>query len=482
MRVGQTSAIVFVSKLVASLLGFLATVYFARELGAEVLGFYAVILALAGWLKVGGQVGVSNALVKRLSEGDEQSEYLAAAIISVTALAIFVLGAILLLKDRVNAYVGVDAALLVVLLVIVGLFHEIIRSTLSGERLVHISGLLSPIRTGGRSAIQIGLVAVGWGLSGMVFGYAAGTFLVGVVGILFLSIRPAVPGKDHFVSLYDYAKYAWLGGLKSRTWNDIDILILGALVPASLVGIYSVAWGIAKFLNIFGTSVTKTLFPELSHADANEDDELIRSLIEDSLTYAGFILIPGLIGGAVLADRLLLIYGPEFTEGTVVFVILIIAYLIYGYWKQLMNVLKALDRPDLAFRINLIFIICNVSLNIALIVAIGWIGAAIATGIAVSVGLILAFHSLRRLVSFNLPITEILQQWIAALLMGGVVYAARQLGEANLMWVADYNAVFVVSLVGLGAVVYFSLLFGISTEFRTTVANNLPVNVPLVRE
>ena len=64
--------------------------------------------------------------------------------------------------------------------------------------------------------------------------------------------------------------------------------------------------------------------------------------------------------------------------------------------------------------------------------------------------------------------------------MGLFVYAARAFGEARWAWIPDYNAVFVVGLVSLGAAVYFALLFGISREFRTTVANNLPVDVPLV--
>jgi len=54
------------------------------------------------------------------------------------------------------------------------------------------------------------------------------------------------------------------------------------------------------------------------------------------------------------------------------------------------------------------------------------------------------------------------------------------LAEARWMWVDDFNAVFVVLLVGLGAAVYFVLLLGISSTFRTTVTNNLPFAVPLL--
>jgi O-antigen/teichoic acid export membrane protein len=46
MNLGQTSVVYFVSKLLGSVLGFVATIYFARVLGAEVLGQYALVLAL----------------------------------------------------------------------------------------------------------------------------------------------------------------------------------------------------------------------------------------------------------------------------------------------------------------------------------------------------------------------------------------------------------------------------------------------------
>lgn len=59
----------FGAKLLSSVLGFVATVYFARILGAQVLGYYAVTLALLSWLQIGTADGVGSALVKRISEG-----------------------------------------------------------------------------------------------------------------------------------------------------------------------------------------------------------------------------------------------------------------------------------------------------------------------------------------------------------------------------------------------------------------------------
>ena len=61
--------------------------------------------------------------------------------------------------------------------------------------------------------------------------------------------------------------------------------------------------------------MSSTLFPELSRLDAEEEKESLAGLVEDSLTYGGLLLLPGFVGGGLLGDRLLRIYGPGFVEG-----------------------------------------------------------------------------------------------------------------------------------------------------------------------
>ncbi|MCU4739788.1 flippase [Natronoglomus mannanivorans] len=476
MRIGQTSIVVFGSKLLASVLGFLATVYFARVLGAEILGYYAIVLALVGWLKLGGDIGVSSAVTKRLSEDDESSAYFTAGLTIVTGLAVGIGFLIFIFRKYVNAYVGVEAAMFVILLVLAGLFRSFVKAALNGQRLVHIAGILAPVKTGIRSAVQIGLVIFGFELAGMLFGYAVGAILVGIIGLSFLSIRLERPQIEHFRSLYEYAKYAWLGGMKSRSFNDIDVIVLGALVHPTYVGVYSVAWTIAQFLNLFGEAIKQSMFPELSHANARDRVEAVETLITDSVTYGGLVIIPGLFGGIILGDRLLRIYGEEFVRGSTVLVLLITAYLLYGYQKQFMNSLNALDRPDLAFKINIIFILSNLVLNVALIVWMGWLGAAIATAISSGIGLILSFYSLSQLVNFTVPIGEITRQVSAAMMMTAMLFVIRQFIEKTAL--SQYNILIVTLLVILGAGLYFSILFGISKTFRATVVANSPFPIP----
>jgi len=462
------------------MLGFFATIYFTRTLGEEIYGFYAITLALVSWLGIVKSVGFGQAIVKRMSEDEEPDAFLAAGTTIKGVLTAIVVFGVLIFRDQVNVYVGQPVAEFIVLLLVISIFSGLVNSALKGSHRVHVYAPLSTAKQGAQSVFMIALVYVGWELSGMLFGHALGTALIAAVGLWFVKPNFVVPRRRHVISLFDFAKFSWLGSMSKKTFNNMDILVLGLFVPSGLAGIYAIAYALSEFLEIFGNAIGNTLFPELSKHAAANDNHMVRTLTNDAISYAGLFLIPGIVGGAILGDRLMRIYGDGFEIGAQVLPILLVSILVYSYNKQLLNTLNGIDRPDLAFRANFAFIVSNLVLNLVLVYSIGWVGAAIATAMSAGIGLVFGFYYTRRHIAFTIPFGEIARQWIAALGMGIAVYASREFGEANWTWISDYNAVFVVGLIGLGAVVYFGLLFSISTGFRTTVANNLPFDIPFL--
>lgn len=475
MRIGQTSFVVFVSQLLSSLLGFAATLYFARVVGAEVLGYYALTILVAKWLMLGGEAGVSSAIKKRISEQNEPSAHLTAGLVTLAVLGVVSTLAVAAFQGVVNSYVGTDVHLLVVLLVLAGFVGSAVTAALEGESRVHVSGLLSPVRFGSRSLIQIGLVFAGFGLTGMLLGYAGGGLVAGLIGAFFISARFQWPRIEHFRNLFDFAKFSWLGNLSGRSFNDVDVFVLGALVSPALVGVYAIAWNITQFIGVFGSSIRQSTFPELSNASVTERTNAVTSIVSDSLAYSGLFAIPGFFGSVVLADRLLTLYGSEFARGATVLALLVVSMIVWDYMNQLLNTLNAIDRPDRSFRVNVAFIATNLGLNVLLVLALGWIGAAIATLIATLVGLVLAFYYLSSLVRFEVPFGEIARQVAAASVMAVVVYAVRRGIESRDL--LNHNAAIVVILVSLGAVTYFLVLVTISDRFRATLVDNSPVRI-----
>lgn len=481
MQLGQTSVIYYLSKLSASLLGFAATVYIARMLGPDPLGIYHVALGLVSWLAILGNVGISNAVTKRVSEGEDQGAYTAASVTVVLGLFLLVATGVILFREQVVNYVEYPATIFIILFLFVSLVNGLIGSLLEGLHLVHLSGMLSTVRTGGRAIAQIALIATGLGTTSLFVGHLAGYAIVIGIGAYYLVRElPSFqrPQRRHIARLTDFAKFSWLGSLQSRMFSYTDVLVLGFFVSSGLIGVYAAAWNIAHFLILFSGTLRTTLFPEMSAISAQEDPQAVSRIVEQSLTFGGLFLIPGLFGGILLGERILRIYGPEFPQGALILSILIVANLFMGYQNQLLNSLNAVDRPDLAFRVNVVFVVANVGLNVVLVYVYGWIGAAVATTISVAVSLVLAYRHVDALIDFETPVGEIFRQWTAAGVMAIVVYGALLMEKTH--QVLGHNFGIVVLLVILGAGVYFTALLGLSTEFRETVVRNVPVDIPFV--
>ncbi|WP_331233138.1 oligosaccharide flippase family protein [Natronorarus salvus] len=474
MRIGQTSFVLFNSKVITSALGFLATIYFARELGAGVLGIYFLVLGLVTWLEVVADPGISEAVTKRISEGGHAGEYALSSLSLLLPSFLIVSGVLVLGRSHLDAYVGRPALAVVVGLLAATLAYKLVAGLLKGNHLVHVYAGLSVVKSLGRTIAQVAAVFAGFGLVGLVTGYAFGYVLFCLFGLLGLSVRYRRPTKHSTRDLLAYARYAWLGGLRSRTFNWMDVVILGLFVPSSMIGVYGVAWNVAAFLKTFSNSISETLFPEMSRLAA-DDPRAVSELVEDALAYAGLILLPGLIGGAVIGDRLLAIYGSEFAAGATVLWLLIAACLLYAYQKQLVNTLNAIDRPDRAFRINAVFVGSNLLFNLVLVWRIGWVGAALATLVSAAISLGHAYLELYRLVGFALPLGEIGRQAFAAGIMGGIVLLTRHVVQG----IGPFgNDVFLITfLVFTGAGVYFLSLFALSVRFRTTISRNVPTGL-----
>lgn len=466
MRLGQTSFVSFVSQVVASVAGFAATLFITQNLGDAVFGRYMLFVAAVIWLQVVGLLGVESALTQRLSRVTNRSEYLTVGAV-IGLFAFLVISSVLvLLRGQVTAYLGAARIWPLVVLLFAGLLFAFVRAVLSGEHQVHIAGLLQPLNVATRSGIQITVVLTSAGFVGLLAGHALGNLLAALVGLLFVSTGLTVPRRETFGDVLGYARYSWLGKLGSRAFSAMDTLILGLFVAKGLIGVYEAAWNLASILAVFGTAISQAAFPEISRADSADEDGYIKGVLDDALTFTGLLLIPGAVGSLIIGSRVMGIYGPEFTRGGTILVLLVVARLVYAYGEQFIAVLGAIDRPDLSFNVNAVFLVTNVAGNFVLVYAIGWYGAAIATALSAVAALVVAYRYTDVLVGIDLPLGELGKQLGAAAVMGGFVLV----GDTNVAG----GIVVTIVLVSVGGLLYFGTLVVVSRRFRATVRRNLP--------
>ncbi|MFC7132395.1 MULTISPECIES: polysaccharide biosynthesis C-terminal domain-containing protein [Salinibaculum] len=470
MRLAKTSVVYFISDVVTSIVGFLATVYFARVLGASVLGKYYVIIALVAWLSIPTN-GVTTAIAKRMSEEIEQGEFLTAGFLLNGFLAIAITVTVITFRGHLNTYIGLEIALFVLLVFLGNIGFLSITGSLKGQHLVTYSGLLKTFDRIVRVTAQLLFVALGYSVIALVSGHVIGLVLAVAAGLLLSRVEFALPRLSHLQGIASYAKYSWLGNMKGKTFAWMDTLILSLFVSSGLIGIYEVSWRLASVLILVSNAVQQTLFPEMSRVAMEDNTDRMLNLLNEGLFAAGLFVIPGLIGALILGPKILRIYGPEFVKGNVVLIVLITARGIDAYGTQFENLINAFDRPDLMFKVNFLFILTNVTLNLVLINLYGWVGAAIATAVSSLLVIVFGYYYVSKLLGKpDIPVHDIGTEILAGVVMGGFVWLLRALLPWSNMYVT-------VGLVLTGAFTFIVVLFAISRRFRKKTVGVLPDHI-----
>ena len=461
------------SKLVRSSLGtfatrigmsvgiFLGVFYLAAAAGAAVLGTYSLFVAVIRVLDFLTNIGVNEATQKRISEGTDRGAFFTAGLFVRVALFVPFACLVLVFRGPVAAYVGHEA---VIPFLLVGSFSYLLRQALEagliGEKKVARAGVLPFVYATGQLVAWVVLVSLGYGLVGVLAGYVIGQLLAIGAGLVLHTLALERPARRHFRSLYDFAKYSWVGTVTTEAWVWTDTLVLGVFVAPALIGVYELGWRITGVLFLLSSAISRTLFATISDLAAQGDVDRVVELLERSLVYTGVLAIPGLVGGVILAEPLLAMFGDEYRVGAVVVTVLIFARLLHSYEVVFGKVIDALDRPDLTLRTNAAFVVVNVALNVIAIATIGWLGAAIATAAAMVLKTALSYRYLRLLVELSVPVREILLEGVAALVMGACLLALLPTGVGALPLLET------VLLVAVGAVVYVVALLALVDRVR----------------
>lgn len=468
MRLGRTALFAFLSKAVVSAAGFVATFAIARLLGASELGIYAVAVATLFWVTIPA-AAIQTATTKRISEGTDQTAYAVAGVLTNGLVAVVVAGGILIAGPAVDTYIGAEVSELLAAIVVADIALNTVFGILNGRKRVALSSSLQAVERFLRTGAQVGLILLSFGVASLFLGHVLSLVVSVGIGLLTIEGRPVRPSRAHFTRLVDYARYSWLGALQTRTFGWMDTIVLAFFVSSNLIGIYEVSWNLASTLTLVSVAVTQTLFPEFSELSAGDetDHRRIHHYLNEGLVFTGVFVIPGLFGALILGERILSIYRPEFAQGAVVFVVLIVARGLAVFGSQFLNVVNAIDRPDITFRINLSFVVSNILLNVVLIWKFGWLGAAVATTLSAALSLVLGVEAIRRLIGCpDVPYGEIGRQFVASVVMAVVLLAVRG--------IVPRGHYVTVGLVALGAFVYTAALLVGSRRVRQKAVGLVP--------
>jgi len=448
----RQSLISFLSQVSLTMIGYLATIYFAHVLGPLILGSYFLFLAYFGVFDLIGDGGFGGAAVKRISEGREQDSFFTAFIV---LRIVLVTGSIILLVILQPFIIDLTEQNLLswlILAMIVGTAASIILSGVYGTKQVGVTQISSFINTIVKIIVQVCATYFGFAAGGLAGGFIVGTIAGIIINYHYLPLKLAPFEIRHLQSLFTFSFWTFLAAGGSLVFAHADIILIGYFLSNTEVGIYRIALQLASLGSFITLALHNVLYPQISHWHAQGSIPPIENAVCRAITYSLLLAIPVLIGGIILGDQLLyFLYGAEFKAGTRAFIVLLFVQIATIFMFLQTMCLNAIDMPRKSFNATAISAIVNIVLNIAFIPFLGILGAALATLISIGLNGFISYQYLSSVVKVQVEKAPFRNIILASLIMAGVVILFR-----FIIGISNVYLLFIA--VALGAGVYFPVL------------------------
>ncbi len=217
-----------------------------------------------------------------------------------------------------------------------------------------------------------------------IIAFVAGELLSVIVAFKFLQIRLStlkpVRGQCEKKNVMDVAYTIIFTGMSVLLYTQADVWILGMFKSTEIVGIYGIATKLV-LLVYFPMMAFAAVIPSLiSSIHTSGDLVELKKVVSEStrwiLSTAMPIILILLIEGKYILKYF---YGPEFESGYPVLVILTLGQMIKAGAGLIGVILQMTGEHKVYMKVNIIFGILNIILNILLVPRYGMTGAAAAT-------------------------------------------------------------------------------------------------------
>jgi len=167
--------------------------------------------------------------------------------------------------------------------------------------------------------------------------------------------RPAlILSFSSLTSMFRFGSKLLFSGLLDTVFNNIYLVVIGKLFTPAALGFYSRAKGLQQYPVTSTTSIASSVtFPVF--ASVQDDRSRVKVGVQKSLTTLVMIITPCMLGLAVVAKPLVSVVLTEKWLPCVPFLqLLCIAGILWPLHVINLNVLKALGRSDLFFRLEVL--------------------------------------------------------------------------------------------------------------------------------
>ncbi len=380
--------------------GYVFKVYVARRLGAEALGVFTLGMTMVGFLGVFNALGLPQSAVRFVALYKATENYGAlrsfmAHAIGLLLIANLLLGALMLTAGPWVAQHFYHTPALVpylplfVLLMLsaalTGFFGQVLQGHKDVSRRTVITNFIgTPLMM----VLSVILIELRFGLRGYISAQvASGAVVFTLLTVVVWHLTPGaarsrvgpVARLEGQVVFFGAAVFGV--ALLEFLLAQIDKVLIGAYINAKQVGIYSVAMAIVAFVPVALQSVNQIFSPTIADLHARGEQALLARLFQTLTKWILGLTLPLATVVIVFSKPLMQMFGHDFEAGWIVLVIGTLGQLINCAVGSVGYLLLMSGNQKRLVKIQMVMATVVVALNVALIPAMGIMGAAIASAV-----------------------------------------------------------------------------------------------------
>ena len=384
-----------VSQVVSATTNALIAVLLARLLNPDGYGLLFLALSVFSVLEVITRLGFAKSAARYIAEYKEKDPSQISHIIHSTLLLICATSGIVALAlvvghQSIAAWIGEPA---LAPLLLIGAVYMIamtivayLRKLFQGFEKIGFAALVDAIEPVSRFLFAVGLVVLGYGVVGALWGYVIGLILTSIVGValLYIHLRQyqiggvVEPGLRRRIAEYSIPLTAT--STANKLDKSLDTILVGFFLSPVAVSYYVIGKQAVSFIEVPISALGFTISPTFGAEKASGNIERASRIYETALTNSLLLYIPAGAGLALLAEPLVgLLFGVDYLGAVPVLQVLGLYAVFQSVTKVTSNGLDFLGRARERAIVKGITSVLNVLLNILLIPTIGVVGAAIAT-------------------------------------------------------------------------------------------------------
>jgi O-antigen/teichoic acid export membrane protein len=451
-RVREGTSWLLAAQLVFFLTSYALHIVLGRTLGPVDYGLFGVVLYATNMIRTMVQSGVPMAVTRYVSAEPSKSEAiyrtgfrLQLGFSLLLGLAFYLTAEPLarLLGDEKLAEVFRLAAPIIVffgLFFLIFQYHNGLKQYRRQSVLLSGSYLL-------RAGLAIGLVWMGFGLSGAV----AGMVLAAILAWIW-AVRERSKGQveEPFSAgvLVSFSAPLIVGAVAQALLTDLDIMFVKRLIPeAASTGWYTAAKALAQMTPFAFYALSSALYPAISGAQAAGDTDKVRRYVEQSNRLLLAVTLPLVILGWRNAEGIIqLVYGNDYQGAVPALGWLLISFALLSFFIVHKTILTGCGYPKISALLTLSLLPLSVVLLLLIIPVWGLPGAAMAVMLTFAVGVLISTSLISSRIKAGFRSASVLRIFSAGLATLG----------ADLLW-SSFSPHVLIKL-GSGALLYLFLL------------------------